>query len=66
VVIDPQGKNWVLQPQPTKASHLAHGLNNQIVFGRYDTIEETVQAVTSWYNTAAVWYDVRNSKYERI
>lgn len=65
LVLDPQGKYWVVQPQPTKESYAVYP-NSQIVFGPFNSADQTVHEVASWYRTTATWYDIRNHMYEKV
>lgn len=75
LIQDPAGKYWIMQPQPAKDGNK----DQQVVYGPYTTVEETVTAVAGCYWTKAAWwngyqsyqvtavfYDMRNSKYERL
>lgn len=62
VAVAPGGQVWVLQPQPTPDQDP----NQQVVFGPYASIEETVPVVASWYGATVDKYDVRSSKYEPL
>lgn len=59
------GNVWVVQPQPTKEAWERNGTNNQVIFGPYKSIHETVPIVASWYGAKVQWYDIRTPKFDK-
>jgi hypothetical protein len=66
VARDPQGRYWVVQPQPTETDWRTHGERNQTVFGPYATLEETPAVVAGWYGAKVVWWDKRDGLYRPV
>lgn len=65
VAYSPDGKFYVVQPQPTKAQWEEHGDHCQTVWGPYKTTDGMPELVASWYNTKIEWWDLRNDMYEK-
>jgi hypothetical protein len=61
----PDGKFWVIQPQPTPEQYKQNPAMN-IVAGPYATLAEIPAVVASWYKATVVWWDVRDGLYRSI
>lgn len=60
LAVDPQKRMWVIQPQPRPQDPQ----NMQLVFGPFASVEEATRTVASWYNTKAMWWDVRTPMWQ--
>lgn len=66
VITYPNGDVYAVQPQPTKEFHDKYGDRNQIIFGPYKSVHDSVPEIAKLYNANVQWYDVRNPKFEKV